>query len=50
MSTRLLCRVGLHKWQHLKGPEGEPYRSCRRCRKDGDYEGFRAALRAGWWT
>ena len=50
MLTRSLCRFGVHRWQRLRNAEGEPYKTCSRCGKDGDDEGAKAALRAGWWT
>jgi hypothetical protein len=43
--TRTLCRFGVHKWRHLRNPEGEAYKTCRRCRKDGGYEGNGAILK-----
>ena len=46
MLTRLLCRLGVHRWQHARTDEGTRYRTCGRCGKDGDYEGVGAALRA----
>ena len=50
MLTGWLCRLGVHRFEHRKNPEGEPYVTCRRCGKDSDDEGVRAALRAGWWS
>jgi hypothetical protein len=32
--TRVLCVVGMHRWQWLKTDDGERYRRCRRCGKD----------------
>jgi hypothetical protein len=38
---RLLCRVGLHRWQRLKNPAGDGwYKHCRACGKDGGDDVF----------
>jgi hypothetical protein len=33
MATPLLCRIGKHRWQRLRNPEGGWYRECHRCGK-----------------
>jgi predicted cupin superfamily sugar epimerase len=32
------CRIGRHRWQRLRNPEGGWYRECRRCQKQQDLE------------
>jgi predicted cupin superfamily sugar epimerase len=39
MGKTWLCRVGRHRWQRLRGPEGGWYRECRRCGKQGSSGG-----------
>lgn len=41
-----LCLVIGHKWQERRKPDGEAYRNCRRCGKDGEYTGSTPATRA----
>ena len=38
MATPWLCRIGRHRWQRLRNPEGGWYRECRRCQKQQDLE------------
>ena len=33
------CRIGRHRWQRLRNPEGGWYRECRACQKQRDIEG-----------
>jgi hypothetical protein len=33
MATPFLCRIGRHRWQRLRNPEGGWYRECRGCGK-----------------
>jgi hypothetical protein len=33
MAKPLLCRIGRHRWQRLRNPEGGWYRECRGCGK-----------------
>jgi hypothetical protein len=33
MATPWLCRIGRHRWQRLRNPEGGWYRECRGCGK-----------------
>jgi hypothetical protein len=33
------CRLGLHRWQRLRGPDGSRYRECRSCGKQQDLSG-----------
>ena len=33
MTKPWLCRIGRHRWQRLRNPEGGWYRECRGCRK-----------------
>jgi hypothetical protein len=46
----LLCRIHLHHWETLKGPDGDSYDVCSRCRVDrafynnGDPEGTYVAM------
>jgi hypothetical protein len=32
------CRLGIHRWQRLRNPEGGWYRECRRCQKQQGLE------------
>jgi hypothetical protein len=50
MVMGLLCRISGHRWQHRRNPDGEDYRTCRRCGKDDDYSGVESVFRAAWWT
>ncbi len=33
-----LCLVGLHRWAYVRNPEGQRYRTCRRCHRDDDFD------------
>jgi predicted cupin superfamily sugar epimerase len=33
------CRLGLHRWQRLRNPEGGWYRECRECGKQRNVSG-----------
>jgi hypothetical protein len=33
MANPFLCRIGRHRWQRLRNPEGGWYRQCRGCGK-----------------
>jgi hypothetical protein len=33
MAKPWICRIGRHRWQRLRNPEGGWYRECRGCRK-----------------
>jgi len=33
MAKSWLCRIGKHRWQRLRNPQGGWYRECRRCQK-----------------
>jgi hypothetical protein len=33
MAKPFLCRIGWHRWQRLRNPEGGWYRECRGCGK-----------------
>ena len=33
------CRIGRHRWQRLRNPEGGWYRECRRCEEQQDLPG-----------
>jgi signal transduction histidine kinase len=35
-AMRLLCSLGLHRWQDKRAEDGEQYRQCGRCGKDKD--------------
>jgi hypothetical protein len=37
MAKSWRCRVGLHRWQRLRNPEGVWYRECRDCGKQDDF-------------
>ena len=34
-----LCRIGRHRWQRLRNPEGGWYRECRKCGKQRNVSG-----------
>ena len=36
LPVRLLCYLGLHRWQRERTDEGEWFRRCRRCGEDRD--------------
>jgi hypothetical protein len=37
MWGKFLCRIGVHRWKHLRNPEGADwYLECARCRKEKD--------------
>ncbi len=37
MSGRFLCRIGVHRWEHMRNPDdGEWYLECARCHKEKD--------------
>jgi len=38
MTKPWLCRIGRHRWQRLRNPEGGWYRECRRCQMQQDLE------------
>jgi len=42
----LVCGLRGHQWQQRRNPDGEAYRNCRRCGKDGEFMGNTAATRA----
>jgi hypothetical protein len=42
----LVCGLRGHKWQQRRNPDGEAYRHCHRCGKDGEYTGHTPATRA----
>jgi hypothetical protein len=31
MAKSWRCRLRLHRWQHIRGPDGQWYRECRDC-------------------
>ena len=33
MAKSWLCRIGKHRWQRLRNPQGGWYSECRRCQK-----------------
>jgi hypothetical protein len=37
MAKPLLCRIGRHRWQRLRNPQGGWYRECRHCGKQDDF-------------
>jgi len=39
MATPWLCRIGRHRWQRLRNPEGGWYRECRKCGKQRNVPG-----------
>ena len=39
MATPWLCRIGRHRWQRLRNPEGGWYRECRECGKQRNVPG-----------
>jgi hypothetical protein len=39
MAKPFLCRIGRHRWQRLRNPEGGWYRECRGCGKQRVYTG-----------
>jgi hypothetical protein len=34
MLTRLLCRLGVHRWNQARDADGDEYKQCGRCGKD----------------
>jgi hypothetical protein len=34
MLARLLCRLGVHRWNHARDADGDEYKQCGRCGKD----------------
>jgi hypothetical protein len=36
MARPFACRIGLHRWQRLRSPDGTWYRQCRKCGSAGD--------------
>jgi hypothetical protein len=47
MATKLLCRVGRHKWKHQVNDEGTPYKECARCGKCAQQQGG-GGSKEGW--
>ena len=39
MAKPWLCRIGRHRWQRLRNPEGGWYRECRECGKQRNVPG-----------
>ena len=39
MAKPWLCRIGRHRWQRLRNPEGGWYRQCRGCGKERSFGG-----------
>ena len=39
MAKTWLCRIGKHRWQRLRNPEGGWYRECRKCGKERSSSG-----------
>jgi hypothetical protein len=39
MAKPWLCRIGRHRWQRLRNPEGGWYRECRACGKQRNVPG-----------
>jgi hypothetical protein len=39
MATPWRCRIGRHRWQRLRNPEGGWYRECLRCEEQQDLPG-----------
>ena len=39
MAKPLLCRIGRHRWQRLRNPQGGWYRECRECGPQRDIGG-----------
>lgn len=44
MAKRLLCRLGMHRWQRLKAEGGGWYKKCQCCRKLEDIPDARGPL------
>jgi hypothetical protein len=38
MVGRIMCRIGLHRWERRRTEDGQWYVACARCDKDGPYD------------
>lgn len=39
MAANLLCRLRLHKWKGMRSEEGDRYKQCVRCGRQGNVSG-----------